>query len=349
MKTQLKILTILGLLFAQISSMVLAGHAGNNGGDHVRATFLRMGQAVISYLRETNEGQQIVASHQLDLLALEGVLNINTLEVVDGLLLDNGGSIVDATGEPGKIKLSSIKWMDHFESDRDVYFLVFHEMLRGVGVNDDNYIISKSINPFPQSRRIITRTTSRYPLLGVASLVGVVDPNAIRLEGEGCPAGLAGTYIEFDAERNTLDLTFSRYTLAAGSSLPTAARKACSIVIPYKPTNGSRLKVTQLDFSAKAELQAGAKAAINAAITSGSTITKSSSFNAQNAIQGKLMTRFGNVYESDCMGTPGLLSIRTAAALQVDARTAPQFKPSLLTADRLSVSIMIERCTAATN
>ena len=46
--------------------------------------------------------------NKLDVAALEQTLSISVLEVADGLLVDNGGSIVDAIGEPGKIKLSGL-------------------------------------------------------------------------------------------------------------------------------------------------------------------------------------------------------------------------------------------------
>src|SRR5690606_31034096 len=114
----------------------LSGHRLGNGGDHVRATFLRMGQATLSYLQETDSGAAIVAAHDLDLAALEETLSIDVIEAVDGILIDNGGSVVDAIGEPGKIKLTSDRWLEHFEGERDVYFLVFHEMLRAVGIDD---------------------------------------------------------------------------------------------------------------------------------------------------------------------------------------------------------------------
>lgn len=344
MKSKIKPLIALLVLGLQISSTVFAGHFGNNGGDHVRATFLRMGAVVSTYLKETVEGQALVARHNLDVAALDQTLSVYVIEVVDGLLLDNGGSVVDAIGVPGKIQLSGLKWMDHFEAERDVYFLVFHEMLRASAVNDDNYVISKAIQPFPQSRRIVTRTTSIYPLLGDSSVSSAIDPGSMRLIGPGCPTGLAGTFIDFDSERNQLDITFNRFDLAVGASLPTAARKACSLIIPYKPVRGMRLKVTQMDFTAKAELEGGTKAAIKADIVSGSAQTKDASIDALTSTRGRLLTRFGSVFESDCNGTGGLLHVVTAASIQAPTPSQNQVRPSVLNADRLSLSFVMERC-----
>lgn len=328
-------------LLTNPTSSAIAGHGLNNGGDHIRATFIRMGHAVLSYLRETDEGSSIVTSHDLSLLALEQTLNIGVLEVVDGLLLDNGGSAVDATGEPGKIRLSSERWINHFESERDVYFLVFHEMLRAVAMNDDNYIISKAINPFPQGRRILTRTTTKYPLLGAASLADIFDPAAIQLTGEGCPRGIAGTFLDFDAERNILDITFNKYDVHVGSLDPTSGRKACSVVIPFKSRKGTKLKIMQMDFSAKVELPAEAQAAISASVAFGNPRSshKTSSIKAAQKTQGRLLVRQGNVYETSCNGSPGLISIQSAASA-----ITPSKQGAMVSPDRISLSFVIESC-----
>ncbi|MCX6117119.1 MAG: hypothetical protein NT027_06235, partial [Proteobacteria bacterium] len=58
-----------------------AGHFVGNGGDHVRATFLKMGQAVIDVLENTEQGQQIVSQHSLVIGDLSKTLDINVVEV----------------------------------------------------------------------------------------------------------------------------------------------------------------------------------------------------------------------------------------------------------------------------
>ncbi len=342
-RSLLVLLVLLGSL-APMSTPMFAGHSIGNGGDHIRATFIRLGTAVVSYLRDTSEGAVIVSTNALSLDALEQTLDIAVIEVFEGLLTDNGGSAVDAIGEPGKIRLSSNRWMSHFEGNRDVYFLVFHEMLRAASVNDDNYVISKRLLPFPQGRRIITRTTSQYPILGNASLESVFDPAAIRLVGTGCPAGISGTFLDFDTERNILDLTFNRYDIHVGASDPLSGRKTCSVVIPYRVRPGTRLRIVQMDFSATVELATGAQAAISADVAFGSAAgrNKTSSVTASSPLQGRLLVRQGNVYESSCASQTGLISIRSAASV-----TSGGAEGSIASPDRISLSFDVEPCTVA--
>jgi Domain of unknown function (DUF4360) len=336
-------LAILVGLLAPVTSVTVAGHGMGNGGDHIRATFIRMGNSVVSYLRETTEGAAIVSDHGLSLAALDQTLTIDVISVFEGLLTDNGGSAVDAIGVPGKISLSSTRWMNHFEANRDVYFLVFHEMLRAAAVNDDNYVISKKLSPFPQGRRIITRTTTLYPLLGSALLSDVFDPAAIRLIGTGCPTGIAGTFLDFDTERNILDITFNRYDIHVGAEDPTAGRKACSVVIPYNVPAGSRLKVVQMDFSANVELATGAQAAISADIAFGAqqATPKTSSVTATAPLQGRLLVRQSGVYESSCSAQSGLISLHSAATASSSSGAG-----SIAAPDRISLSFDVEPCTA---
>ena len=343
MRASKSFMTMIMLILLAVSPAAMAGHAGGNGGDYIRATFLRMGGAVMSYLRETQEGQDLVRVNALDLVALDGALSIDIVEVVDGLLLDNGGSAVDAIGVPGKIRLSSLRWVDHLAADRDVYFLVLHEMLRAIAVNDDNYVISKAINPFPQGRRIITRINSLFPLLGGAALTDIFDPSAIQLAGDGCPRGLAGTFIDFDSERNDLTLTFNRYDIHLGAGDPSSGRKACSIVIPYKSRPGTRLKIMQMDLSAKAELAAGAQAAISADVAIGSNLgqPKTASIVATVPEQGRLLVRTGGVFETGCDGQAGIISVHSATSARITGVEA-----SMLSADRLTLSFVVESCSA---
>src|SRR5690606_11588726 len=96
-------------------------------------------------------------AHGLDIDRLRDLNSIDVIRVADGILIDNSGSKVEAIGEPGRIVLAGDLWMEHFERERDIYYLVLHELLRAADINDDNYIISGALNPFPQSRRVGTR------------------------------------------------------------------------------------------------------------------------------------------------------------------------------------------------
>jgi hypothetical protein len=62
-------------------------------------------------------------------------------------LIDNTGSLVDAIGVPGKIILSTDRWLTFLREGRDVRLLVFHEALRLAGINDDNYRVSRTMLP----------------------------------------------------------------------------------------------------------------------------------------------------------------------------------------------------------
>ncbi len=117
-------------------------HKVGNGGDYLRAQYLMIGKQVISFLEDTVDGHQLTLSRGLNLDSLKSILDITKLAVVDDLLIDNTGSVVDAIGVPDLVILNSDSWKEHFEKERNIYYLVFHEMLRAAAVNDDNYVIS---------------------------------------------------------------------------------------------------------------------------------------------------------------------------------------------------------------
>ena len=90
-------------------------HKVGNGGDYLRAQYLLIGKQVVAYLEETEDGQKIVNSRGLNLATLKSVLDITKLAVVDDLLIDNTGSVVDAIGVPDLVILNSDSWKEHFE------------------------------------------------------------------------------------------------------------------------------------------------------------------------------------------------------------------------------------------
>lgn len=338
---------LVALLAVGSISAIFAGHGVGTGGDHVRATFIRMGDVVVDFLQETPRGQALVAEHLLQIADLKATLDIGVISVQEGILIDNNGSVVDALGVPGKITLSQDRWMAHFENGRDVYFLVFHEMLRAAGINDDNYVISKDLADFPATRKIVTRVATVYPLLGDIPLNKLIAIDRVQLDGDGCPRQLAGTFADFDLEKNILNVALQRYDLTLiGSS---AARKSCTIVIPVNPPVGKKLVVTQLDFSAKVII--GAQT--NAAIASDATYARSNiapftkSFTATEDTQGRLLARSHQAVSSNCKGTGEILRIRTAASLQ-KGQAANQKVTSVtsnrLIADGIAISFNIETC-----
>src|SRR5690606_35319807 len=97
------------------SVMATGGHRHGNGGDHVRASFMKLGEAALRYLEETEQGQTIIRAHNLDVQALRELNSIEVIRVAEGVLIDNSGSKVEAIGEPGRIILAGDMWMEHFE------------------------------------------------------------------------------------------------------------------------------------------------------------------------------------------------------------------------------------------
>ncbi len=113
----------IGILSALIilSQATFAGHFVGNGGDHLRATYIRMGDAVIDFLKETDQGSAIVKKAQLNVGDLDASLDIAKISVTNNTLRDNGGSVVEAIGVPGSVTLNQEAWANHFESELDVY------------------------------------------------------------------------------------------------------------------------------------------------------------------------------------------------------------------------------------
>jgi len=325
-----------------------AGHRHGNGGDHARATFLKLGHAVVDVLEQTNQGQELVKLHDLDTVLLRDQLTINVVSTVQGILIDNGGSVVEAIGEPGKIILSSDAWLQHFEKEQDVYYLVFHEMLRAVGVNDDDYVISKALNPFPAIKRVNTRLTSVYPLLGDDLLKDVIDPSKIGFGGTGCQRDdLTATMYDFDEERNLLELRFRKYGVTAVGDVG-YARKNCAIVIPVKARAGKRIVITQVDFTAKValpvdETETGfARISLEAFLAgqTGPVLSKRLIGNAQVSQAGRLLIRKSDAVKTNC-GESALLRLNsTALVMNANGDYA------VVDPDRISVFLGVEDCVA---
>jgi hypothetical protein len=116
-----------------------------NGGDEARSYFLEQGERVLNYLSKTAVGKSVLQRHGLDRATLEAVLVEEVVLVVEGPLYDNRGSRVDAIGVPGRIELDGGVWFRYSELKAKRHRLVFHEMLRAAGIDDDENRISKSV------------------------------------------------------------------------------------------------------------------------------------------------------------------------------------------------------------
>lgn len=330
------------LLVALMShSAVFAGHRVGNGGDHIRGTFIEAGHAVIKYLSESDDGSRLVAMHQLDLAALSRVNSIDTISVSDQTLIDSNGSVVDAIGELNRIVLSQERWSDHFEKERDIYYLVFHELLRAVAIDDDDYVISKSISPFPVMRRVSTRLASTFPVFSDIPLNKIIDGSRISFQGSGCSSRFGGSFVDFDLEKYQLGLALRDFSINLVRQF--SDRKNCTILIPYSVPAGKRLLLSQIDFSSKAQLSSKTSAAMSMAAYFGAqgspTVTQRKT--AQTDEQGRFLLRAPALARSSCNGETGILKIQSAGS----AQRVTQDGTSLITGEYISASFSLENCT----
>lgn len=342
---QLKLGAHLFLIFAFFSTLnSQAGHFTGNGGDHVRAQFFKMGDAVISYLSETQEGQKLLTEKQISIDTLKSLLTIEIVSAIESPLIDNGGSQVDAIGEKGKIVLHKTRWMDHFEKERDVYYLVFHELLRALEINDDNYIISKILLPFPKSRLIKTRINPIYPLIDSERLDKAFLLDQITINGTGCPLQGFGTKVDFDTETNQLDIHFEEYNLVLNSDSPEiVSRKNCALVIPVQLPKNTKLVVTQMDLMANLEL------AIESNLNFGgevffagdrNIIMQQSVIGSKQTQKGRSLLRRNDILKSACGGI-GNLRVNTFGTLKKSSTLSPK---TLAALSDFKLSFKLEKC-----
>ncbi len=333
-------------LFALISLNTNAGHFTGNGGDHVRAMFFKMGEAVVSFLKETQEGQKVLTEKQITVENLQNLLTIEVVSTVEIPLIDNGGSSVDAIGEKGKITLNKNRWVEHLEKERDVYYLVFHEMLRALQISDDNYVISKLLLPFPKQRLVKTKITPLYPLIDAERLDKAFLLDQLAINGTGCPQQGFGTRVDFDKETNQLDISFEEYALILDSnSADMVNRKNCSLIIPIKLPANTRLVVTQMDMQSNLEL------APNTNLNFGSEVFFAGDKNmilqqtvngTEKIEKGRSLLRKNSVLKSACGGT-GNLRANTFATLKKNATAVDLLKTKAAVAD-FKLSFKIESC-----
>lgn len=311
MKILNKVFVLLVILTATQPS--LAWREVGNGGDYVRSQFLRVGELITNFLRETQEGQSITQDFQLDIEQLFYTLDITKIRVVELELLDNSSSIVDAIGTPGMILLNHDKWLEHFSLDRDIYHLVFHEMLRSAAVNDDNYLISKRIFPFPRERKIKTSLTHLYPLL--TGSVKDYLKGQVGFAGNGCEANKDEHFIDFDSEWNILSLSPQKYVVKSSSQSP-LGRKSCLLSLPIELPSSYRLEVTQAEISAKFQTQNDGELKLTLEIfdskQQGLKFVKQETLHPNT--QGRALIRSAQVFKSPC-GYSGNLRVNSSLQL----------------------------------
>ena len=139
------------LLFST-PSFVFAQRETGGGGGSAHSTFIRMGHTVVWFLENQPRGQALLKKHDLSVDLLRETLRPENIRAVDEPLKDRLGNDVDAVSMPGRIMINNSKWNEHIDKKRNVYHLVFKEMLRSTHIYDKQALeISNEINPLDES------------------------------------------------------------------------------------------------------------------------------------------------------------------------------------------------------
>ena len=231
----------------KIDRIDLLGHKVGNGGDYIRSTFIQIGKKALDYILTTDAGNSIVRKNNLNTDELKAALDITRVVLTDETLFDNTGSVVEAIGIPGLIILNSAAWLEHFESEKNIYYLVFHEMLRSASVNDDNYVVSTDLMQIPNAFRIPTRLLPLVPMLESDSIQPLFDLASVVSNGSGCSAQKKEYYTELDLTKNSLEISLSNY-ITQNDAKRLVDNKACSLAIPVKLPKGKRLVISLIDL-----------------------------------------------------------------------------------------------------
>jgi len=127
-------------------SYFLGGHGVGNGGDFVRANFIKYGQTIVNFLLNHPYGVAFSEEHKLNAYALESILSTKIIKVSKSKLIDNQEELVDAIYKDGFLFLYEETWQEFLKSNTDSFIImIFHEMLRASNFNDDNFKISKHL------------------------------------------------------------------------------------------------------------------------------------------------------------------------------------------------------------
>ncbi|MBT3984500.1 MAG: DUF4360 domain-containing protein [Bacteriovoracaceae bacterium] len=243
MRSQIKLIFYQFIVFTIISP-AYSGHRVGNGGDLIRANFIATGNQVVKFLLA--QKPSFLEEMGLSEDSLQQVLDYQQLEVSELPLIDNSGSLVDALGVPGKITLNKSAWIGHFENLRDIYFLVFHEMLRSLGVDDDNYKISNALLPFPDDFKIDTRFNTDIPLDDHQKLKNILETDNVILAGPGCKKSKGRSFFDIDWNKNILRVTLK--DMSAKQSARTYQRVGCYMALPIKGIAGKKLTIGMVDI-----------------------------------------------------------------------------------------------------
>lgn len=328
----------------------IVGHKVGNGGDYIRSTFIQLGTKALDFLNTTDVGNAVAKKNNLNLDALKLALDINNVVLTTDTLFDNTGSVVDAIGIPGLIILNAQAWLDHFEKERNVYYLIFHEMLRSAAVNDDNYVISTALINFPNAFRISTRLLPLIPMLDGDSIQGLFDLSTVATNGSGCSAQAKQFYTELDLSKNSLEISLSNYVTNSDSKR-LIDYKACSLAIPVKLPAGKRLVISLVDLQGVvmpkvAGVQSSAIIRFEAFLAGSSSPSNVKTIALGNDDRSFLF-RKTDVLSSGC-GTSDIIRLNTTNTLTskvVNANAVAGALPNSAQIKKISVYMNLESCT----
>jgi len=158
---KMKTLLLAGFMAILLMGNAFSGDTEGNGGDFVRSYFIEKGKEIITDLKTTEKGQEVATKHSLNLDILMQTLSTKVIKLSDTRLYDNKGSAVDAIGTYMNIQLFSNAWIAIF-GKIGIKKMVFHEMLRAIGINDQDYLISETLYDMEITRPNKVKT-NEYP------------------------------------------------------------------------------------------------------------------------------------------------------------------------------------------
>lgn len=152
-RSSLAQLVLIVLLFTVKPLFAGEGTESGGGGGVVHDQFIKAGNRVLYFLKNTEAGSKVVSQWKLDLCRLQNTLDENLVFVFNDKngMSDLRGSEVDGFTSRWKITLAKSQWQNYFSTNADIYSLVFKEMLRSEGTYFSQAIqISQALKPFPK-------------------------------------------------------------------------------------------------------------------------------------------------------------------------------------------------------
>ncbi len=153
-----KILLVFGLINSEI--IIAGSNAIDNGGELLASRFVNVGKAVYQTLLK--EQSKLLKPEELE--NFKKSLDETRINAVSGDIKDTSGRIVDArylvTDNQAVIEINKSSWENFFTERKKINQLVFHEYLRTIKVDDDNYKVSSQLSHFSGAIDQVSGSTS---------------------------------------------------------------------------------------------------------------------------------------------------------------------------------------------